>query len=84
MRCREQCGEGETWFLRLSRKLCAVTMWGPGLHAYVEEAEILKVINSEGEARAKVYELIEKANEAGGIDNVSVILLEKEEGELHG
>lgn len=55
-----------------------------GLHAYVEEAEILKVINGEGEARAKVYELIEKANEAGGFDNVSVILLEKEEGELHG
>lgn len=55
-----------------------------GLHAYVEEKDILAILASEQDTRAKVYELIEKANEIGGFDNVSVILLEKEEGELHG
>lgn len=55
-----------------------------GLHAYVNEKDILEIIDGELDARAKVYELIERANEIGGFDNVSVILLEKEEGELHG
>lgn len=55
-----------------------------GLHAYVSEKDILSIIHQEGDTRAKVYDLIERANEIGGYDNVSVILLEKEAGELHG
>lgn len=55
-----------------------------GLHGYVEEKDILMILMSQQDTRTKVYELIEKANEIGGFDNVSAILLEKEEGDLHG
>lgn len=51
--------------------ICTDGLWG-----LVEEAELLKVINS-GSGRENVAErLCELANEAGGTDNISVIFVE--------
>ncbi len=52
-----------------------------GLHGYVEEADIYRIMTSSDDIRRKVQACIHKSKEAGGYDNVSVILLEKEEGE---
>lgn len=43
-----------------------------GLHAFVEEAEILKVLGTDLERSAR--KLIDLANAAGGIDNITVAL----------
>ena len=52
-----------------------------GLHGYVKEVDIYHIMTSKADIRSKVQACIDKSKEAGGYDNVSVILLEKEEGE---
>lgn len=54
-----------------------------GLHGYVEECEIYNLLTSPKEIRKKVFDLIDLSKRAGGYDNVSVILIENEAGELH-
>ena len=50
-----------------------------GLHGYVPQEEIEKVIQDPiftPDQKSRI--LVERANEAGGLDNVTVILLEQE------
>lgn len=53
-----------------------------GLHGYVGEGDICGVLMNKKEIRHKVYDLIELSKNAGGYDNVSVILLDRR-GEHH-
>lgn len=50
-----------------------------GLHGYVSDEDISKTLVSNKDIRAKVYALVDLSKQAGGYDNVSVILLEREE-----
>lgn len=52
-----------------------------GLHGYVKEEEILRILKSTVSVETKVQELIQAALDAGGYDNVSVIVIEKEADE---
>ena len=54
-----------------------------GLHGYVKEEEIFRIINKEKDVRHIVHELINASKSAGGYDNVSVIILVHEEGDSH-
>lgn len=54
-----------------------------GLHGYVREADICAVLMEKVDIRTKVYKLIELSKNAGGYDNVSVILAEKGTGDQH-
>lgn len=51
-----------------------------GLHAYVNESDILQVLENKNTFKQKVFDLIELSKNAGGYDNVSVILLDKAGG----
>lgn len=53
-----------------------------GLHGYVKEEAIQAVLLSEKSVNEKVHQLIQMALDAGGFDNITVIVLEKEGGEL--
>lgn len=58
----------------------ALLLCSDGLHGYVEEAEILKVIESSVyQIDEKVNDLIARANQVGGYDNCTIILMENEE-----
>ena len=57
----------------------AILICSDGLYAYVEEEEILKTLLQDSDIDEKTDALIALANNAGGFDNVSVILLEKED-----
>ncbi len=52
-----------------------------GLYGYVKEENIQNVLLSELDVNEKGKQLIDLANEAGGYDNISVIILEK--GDRH-
>ena len=47
-----------------------------GLHGYVAEEEIEKVLLEREEVSDKVRKLVDMANDAGGFDNVTVVLVE--------
>ena len=47
-----------------------------GLHGYVAEEEIEKVLLEREEVSVKVRKLVDMANAAGGFDNVTVVLVE--------
>ncbi len=53
-----------------------------GLHGYVKEEEIIRILHKKEDIRNLVYELINASKNAGGYDNVSVILLH-EDGVKH-
>lgn len=53
-----------------------------GLHGYVKEEEIIRILSRKEDIRNLVYALINASKQAGGYDNVSVILLH-EDGEAH-
>jgi len=54
-----------------------------GLHGYVKEEEIYRILTKREDIRNLVYELINASKNVGGYDNVSVILLVHEDGDLH-
>jgi len=54
-----------------------------GLHGYVKEEEIFRIIKKETDVRRIVHELINASKSAGGYDNVSVIILIHEDGDAH-
>lgn len=54
-----------------------------GLHGYVAEHLIYDSLVANKDIRDKTFELIELSKHAGGFDNVSVIVLEKEAGDVH-
>jgi len=51
-----------------------------GLTGLVEDQSILTVLKSDMSTREKVQQLVEKANDQGGWDNISIALLEFREG----
>ena len=51
-----------------------------GLHGYVPEHNIQYVLQSNRNVKDKVDALIKLSLDAGGYDNVSVIVIEKEDG----
>lgn len=52
-----------------------------GLHGYVSEQEIDRLLKQEKELDEIVHDLIDASKNAGGYDNVSVIVLKREEGD---
>ena len=50
-----------------------------GLHGYVSEEQIFQILTSQYDMRHRVYELIDASKNAGGYDNVSVIVLSGED-----
>lgn len=54
-----------------------------GLHGYVDEKDIIEVLQSKESLASQVAKLIDLSKLAGGYDNVSVILLTKEVGDAH-
>lgn len=61
-------------------ELQTVLLCTDGLTGMVEDKEILKLIQSCESTQQKVINLIEKANDNGGRDNISVALVEFKEG----
>ena len=62
----------------------ALIICSDGLHGYVSEETIRMVLDSDRDAKAKAELLINLANDMGGYDNVTVILIQNEAGEGHG
>ena len=62
------------WQLKDRLLLCS-----DGLTNMLSEEEIGTIINQEGPLSHKVTELIDRANEAGGADNITVLLIEYKE-----
>jgi protein phosphatase len=50
-------------------------MCSDGLHGPVDEAQMAKVLSSRQSLKEQVQELLNRANRAGGPDNISVILV---------
>lgn len=49
-----------------------------GLHGYVKESDICKIISGDGSVEKKTYDLMNAALDVGGPDNISIILIEGE------
>lgn len=54
-----------------------------GLHGYVKENEIFRILMQPANINQVVYELINASKNAGGYDNVSVIVFKSEDGDHH-
>ncbi len=48
-----------------------------GLHSYVDDETIEKILSSRKSLKTKCNQLIDKANEAGGLDNVTVVIYQR-------
>lgn len=65
----------------VERDVSAVLLCSDGLTNMLDEEQIEKVLDSDIDIDAKVQKLINKANNRGGTDNISVAYLQKEENE---
>ena len=65
----------------VERDVSAVLLCSDGLTNMLDEEQIEKVLDSDVDIDAKVQKLINKANNRGGTDNISVAYLQKEESE---
>ena len=54
-----------------------ILLCSDGLHGYVNEEDIRAVLMTDSTTARKTDVLVDKANEAGGYDNVTVLLIEK-------
>lgn len=54
-----------------------IILCSDGLHGYVSENTICQIANENDEINKKCQKLIQVANDAGGLDNVTVILLQR-------
>ena len=52
-------------------------MCSDGLYNMLSESKILEVVNSNGSLKSKAQKLVDLANEAGGLDNIAVVLVSK-------
>ena len=69
---------------KIANNFKALILCSDGLHGYVDDSEIEAVLASEiFTLQEKVSILISRANQAGGLDNCTIVILEKEEGDLH-
>lgn len=62
-----------------SEKITAILLASDGLTNMLDTSKIEDVINANMEIEEKIVALIQKANNSGGTDNISVAYLEKEE-----
>jgi len=67
--------------LPIEKKGKTIMLSTDGLHGYVSEAEIKEVMGKKASLQKKAKELIALANEGGGFDNTTIILIELKEGE---
>jgi protein phosphatase len=58
-----------------------VLLCSDGLHSMVEDSVIQQVLQSQATAQAAADQLVALANQAGGLDNITVIVLEFADGE---
>ena len=65
----------------LTNETMTILLCSDGLHGYVEEEEIRKVLITKGTLQKKAQKLITLANNAGGYDNTTIVLVELKEGE---
>ena len=65
----------------VERDVSAILLCSDGLTNMLDEEQIEKVLDSDMDIDAKVQKLINKANNRGGTDNISVAYLQKEENE---
>ena len=66
------------------KKDCYFLLCSDGLHGLVSEDKLMSVAVSKISIEEKVFTYIKLANEAGGNDNISVILLNTKETEVDG
>lgn len=59
-----------------------VLLCSDGLSNMMEDDEIMRIANGSGSVEERVLALIDKANENGGKDNISVVLLEPDDEEV--
>ena len=65
----------------VERDVSSILLCSDGLTNMLDEEQIEKVLDSDMDIDAKVQKLINKANNRGGTDNISVAYLQKEENE---
>ena len=65
----------------VERDVSAILLCSDGLTNMLDEEQIERVLDSNLDIDAKVQKLINKANNRGGTDNISVAYLQKEENE---
>ena len=65
----------------VERDVSAILLCSDGLTNMLDSNQIESVLNSNIDIDAKVQKLINKANNRGGTDNISVAYLKKEENE---
>ena len=65
----------------VEKDVSAILLCSDGLTNMLDEEQIEKVLDSDMDIDAKVQKLINKANNRGGTDNISVAYLQKEENE---
>lgn len=67
----------------VEKDVSAILLCSDGLTNMLDEEQIEKVLDSDMDIDAKVQKLINKANNRGGTDNISVAYLQKEENEWY-
>ena len=65
----------------LERKAMTLLLATDGLHGYVKEEEIKKILDGKKTLQRKTKQLVSLANDSGGYDNTTIILIELKEGE---
>ena len=55
----------------------AILLCSDGLHGFVDNEEIKEVLLSRSSVENKVKKLIKKANEAGGLDNITALIYQR-------
>ena len=66
---------------KIKENYTSLLICSDGLHGYVNEAFIQDVLVSKKSCEEKVTLLIDASLQAGGLDNVSVIVIDKEKGD---
>ncbi len=55
----------------------AILLCSDGLHGFVNDEEIKEIISSRSSVENKVKKLIKKANDAGGLDNITALIYQR-------
>lgn len=69
---------------RINNDYTQLLICSDGLHGYVKEGIIKEILLLNEGIKVRTRKLIDHALEAGGLDNVTVILIDQREGDLNG